>query len=451
MRKSIAKHIGYPIQDVVKGTNILRIKDFLSDSQYWEKKKMQEYQLEKLKKLIRHAYTNVPYYNELFNKYNIKPGDINDFQDMRKIPILTKEIARKENHKLISNTIIYNRLRTGKTGGTTGPSLTIRRDTATRSFTWGAYYRWYDWVGVEIGDPILGIWGASAVLDLSKKKMLKEKFARWIQNIYMANSFNMNEETLPRIMKIIQKRHPKFIKGYVSALLQLANYIEDINHKFKYPIAISTTSETLLPHLREYLKKIFHCDIYDQYGGGECESIAFECSKHNGLHITSEHVFLEILDDNDNDMKTGIGRVVVTDLDNYAMPIIRYENGDAAEFQTKYCTCGINLPLLKAVYGRKADTITLANGSKVHGVFFTDILFELDTEQEKKVNRFQAYQEKPGEIEFRLESHYKIDDFFLKQLTQILNKYFNKVEINIYEKLEHDSSGKFRYVISKTP
>jgi len=258
----------------------------------------------------------------------------------------------------------------------------------------------------------------------------------------------MNERTFSGIVKVIQSKKHKLIRGYLSAILQLANYINDNNIQFYYPTAVSTTTETLSPHSREYLKKTFHCDIYDQYGCGECESIAFECSKHNGLHITSEHVFLEILDDTNNDLKTGIGRIIVTDLDNYAMPFIRYENGDMAEFQSNNCSCGINLPLLKEIYGRTADTITLADGSKVHGVFFTDILYELDQKQDKKVRKFQAFQEKSGQIEFRIEASAYLNNNYLNNLEKVLNRFFTKVEIKILKELPYDKSGKFRYVIS---
>jgi phenylacetate-coenzyme A ligase PaaK-like adenylate-forming protein len=447
LRKSVAKNIGYPVQDLIKRTFILKSKQFLMDTQYWSINQLQEYQFNKLKKLLDFSYENVPYYEKLFNKLGLLPKHIKTFEDFKKIPVLTKKIAIENNDDLKAR-ITFKHLKRGVTGGTTGPPLKVQSSIEARSMVWGAYYRWYDWIGIEIGDPLVELWGASRVTNLSYKIIVKENIVNYLKNILRFNSFNMNEETMPVFIKNIRRHQPKMVKGYLSALLQLAEYIEGNNVKDIIPKALSTTSETLLPSFRLYLEEVFNSKIYDQYGCGECQSIAFECGQQKGMHITLEHVFFEVLNDKNEDAGFNNGRIIVTDLDNYAMPFIRYENGDSCCLSEALCTCGLKHPLIKNVSGRTTDNIVLKNGSKVHGVFFTDILTEIKPELARRISRFQAYQERSGELEFRLETKNNLPQDYLEQIEKALNNHFYKVEIKLLPKIPNSKSGKFRYVLS---
>lgn len=448
MRKYIAKHFGYPLQDYVKRTSIKDYYNFLKKSEKWSEKELSTLQLLKIKTLIKYANEFVPYYSKLFNDIGLLPEDVKSIEDFKKIPVLTKTIARNEQENLYS-TEKFKHLKRGFTGGTTGPPLLLRSSTHARSVVWGAYYRWYEWMGIEIGDSVAELWGASGVTNLTLYRKLRNNTHNWLKNTVRVNSFEMNEKTLPEIVNKLRLRKPLIIKGYLSALLQLARYIEENDIQEIKPKVISSTSETLLPPYRKYLEKIFQAEIFDQYGCGECQSVAFECEKHNGLHITTEHVFLEVLDENNKHCNLSEGKIILTDLDNYAMPFIRYENGDIGSFSKEPCDCNRPYPLLKNISGRAADSITLKNGSMVHGVFFTDILYEQLPIESQKITRFQAYQEKKGELIFKIESRDIISDYFLEQLKKLLLVHFLKVEIKILPYIEPSESGKFRYIISK--
>lgn len=204
-----------------------------------------------------------------------------------------------------------------------------------------------------------------------------------------------------------------------------------------------------MPPYRAFLERIFGCPIYDQYGCGECGSIAFECSEHSGLHITSEHCIVEIVNENFEDAGYETGDIIVTDLDNYAMPFIRYKIGDRARLLEKKCACGLAHPLLFGIDGRSADTIVLKDGSKVHGVFFTDIIGEFNFIESKQFKRFQAYQAKEGTLEFRIEADIKLSSKNERELKNVLELYFDEVEITYYKNFVEDDSGKFRYILSE--
>lgn len=444
-RKYIGNKLALPLQDFTNGTSIVKTLEFLRKSQHWDLEKMEEYRLLKLKKLIKFASENVPYYEKLFRKIKLNHHDIKQVSDVDKIPILTREIIIKENNNLLARNFNFSRVNKGKTGGTTGSPVIIYKDSNNRSFTWASYYRWYDWMGIEVGDKSASLWGSRNVLNKPLKAEIKDSVVSYIQNRLSINAFSLHEQNMPEIYNALRKFEPLILKGYVSSILQIAEYIKHNNLEVFYPKAISTTSEVLLPHVREYLENLFKVKVYDQYGCGELSAISYECSKHKGLHVNQEHIILEVLDDNNSSVINQIGRVVGTDLDNFVMPFIRYENGDLASLTTEKCTCGVNQPLMHSIEGRSADTITLKNGSAVHGVFLTDILYELNLFADK-IQKFQAIQHAPGQICLLLESNESLNNTLLETLKVHLNPFFDDIQIENRKKLESEPNGKFKYI-----
>jgi len=445
LRKFIAQKTGFPLQDLFTGTSILETFSFLNESQWWSKEKMDEYRLGKLKKLVQYSYSNVPFYREEFDRIRLKPSDICTLDDIRKIPVVTKDTFRSRNFDFVARGGTMRHVRIGKTGGTTGPPIIVYKDQYDRTFTWASYYRWYNWMGLEMGDKSLTLWGARNVTRFKPVDLLKTSLINYLQNAIVVNSFEIRKENMHRVIERLNSSNPSIIKGYLSALLFLAEYMEEKGLTLtSSPVALSSTTETLFPHNREYLERIFRAPVYDQYGCGEVSAIAYECSHHKGMHLTQEHVITEVLDDSWSPVKVK-GNIVVTNLDNYAMPFIRYSNGDLATLSDEECTCGVKLPLLTSVDGRSSDVITLKNGERVHGVFFTDILYEKGVLSDK-IRRFQVYQAIPGEIEFRIECSAGYDPDTDRLLDEAMRRYFNKVEIIRKERLENEANGKFKYI-----
>ena len=141
--------------------------------------------------------------------------------------------------------------------------------------------------------------------------------------------------------------------------------------------------------------------------------------------------------------------MVVTNLDNFAMPFIRYENGDIACRGRKEVESEINLDLLKRISGRMADTIILNDGSKVHGVFFTDILNDLFTSHPDFIHRFQVYQNAPGKIDFRIETSQHLPEKYKELIYEALKQFFKEVSVTPMRILTSDGTGKFRYIVSE--
>jgi len=446
IRKLIAKHLGFPLQDHFKKTSIVSTLKSLKESAFWSEKQMEEYRLLKLQKLVQHAYDHVPYYTALFNRHHILPSDIQQLKDISKIPILTKELARENQDKLVSRQKLFEPINKGKTGGTTGVPLVVYSDTNNRSFTWASYYRWYNWIGLNKEDAVLSLWGSKTILKPTLKKKYTGLAIDWIQNNKTLNTYNINEDTLPKVYQTMQKFNPVLIKGYLSAIILIGKYMQKNNLPPNTALkALSSTTETLLPMYRTFLQEVFKVPIYDQYGCGEVSAISYECKKHKGLHINEEHVYIETLNDYNDITFNESGRLITTSLDNYIMPFIRYENGDMATLLTEKCSCGLNSALMNNIDGRTVDTIALKNGAKAHGVFFTSLLYEVGITTDL-ISRFQITQHPSKAIDFRIESQEKIDQTLIENLKKEVLQFVHQVNISIVAYIPNEPNGKFKYI-----
>jgi len=444
MREFISKKIGLFIRDKMTLTSIKNKLIELKNTQQYNNEEISNYRLKKLKKILIYSYEYIPYYKKIMDNEKFNPYNISSIDELSKLPYLTKSIAREEN--LINPNVKKTKI--SKTGGTTGVPLIVAKDTNARSYTWAAYYRWYTWMGMEFGDTVITLWGASTVLSTSKKQIFYNKITAILLNNHIINAFEMQDNNMQNIINTLKTKKPKLIKGYLSSLLVLADYIVSHNIQITIP-NIAPTSETLFLYHRKKLENAFHGNIFDQYGCTEITSIAFECSHHKGLHITNEHVIVEAIDKQGNIIYDEPGELVVTDLDNYAMPMIRYKIGDIGIVSNQKCSCGINSKILSSILGRTADTIELKNGAKVHGVFFTDIFYELNYPIEiKKIKRFQCVQLKLNSMILKLETLENIDKEFLIALKNSLILFIDNIEIECLEKIPNEASGKFRYIKS---
>jgi len=438
--------IGFLIHDAVRRTSIVPALGFLMKSQLWSDEEMHQYRLTKLRSLIRHASDHVPYYRDLFRENHIHPEDIRSFNDLGLIPLLTKDIARENQKRLIADNISLRFTKHGKTGGTTGSPLEVYKDTTDRSFAWASYYRWYNWIGIAKEERVLTLWGAKLVLGSSIKQRITDKLAGILENSYTLNSFALGEKTAGEFYKKLVKINPVLLKGYVSSLIVLANYMKENNLPPNRNLrALSGTSEMILPAHRALLENTFSVPFYDQYGCGEASAVSYECTGHKGLHINEEHVIVECLNDNNTNILDAPGRVVVTTLDNFIMPFIRFENGDIASLYSQKCSCGISSHLMSHVDGRVVETITVRNGGKVHGVFFSDILFELNINTDL-IKRFQVSQHKDGSVDFLLETPYTIPESLQKKLEMSLLRFLDNVNIKVVPFIPSEKNGKFRYI-----
>jgi phenylacetate-CoA ligase len=234
------------------------------------------------------------------------------------------------------------------------------------SWNFAASYRGYAWAGYEIGDKCMGI--GQIVTPKSLGDGISQFMRYSLERQMRVDAAEISDEILPVIAAKLARFKPKFLRGYPSALSILARFIEKEGKHTLRPQAILTGAETVFEHQRELFKRVFGCETYSQYCSFEIHPIAVECPTHSGHHISAENVILEIVDEQGEIVPAGEqGRIVITNLHNYAMPFIRYDIGDVGTLSPESCICGRGLPLLSKLHGRVDDVILTRSGKRIPG------------------------------------------------------------------------------------
>ena len=423
-------------------------------------KKMQWNSLEENKKkqtkrlyaLLKYASENIPYYKKIVEKKSITFSEETIFEDIKKLPILTKDIIRKEFESLyrIQPKIswYYN-----TSGGSTGEPTKLIQDNNYKAES-SAMKRLYDsWAGYFLGETQIKLWGSEKDILLGKDQ-LKNRVVNWIKSIYLLNTFSMDEERMQKYILVINKKKPKFILAYVQSIYELARFIDKNNYRVYSPKAIMTSAGTLYPSMRETIERIFQCPVFNRYGSREVGDVACECEKHEGLHVGMFAHYVEILDEDLKPCSEGkIGNIYVTLLTNFTMPLIRYKIGDLAVYTKEKCSCGRGLSLIKKVVGR-TNSMIRTNKGVIDSVAVSVLLYFFDDGIPfQSFSKYQIIQENKTKIIFK--AVISNPDLWLREKKKIMEK-FKKVlgsDLKIaFQEVNHIlplKSGKYVYIINK--
>lgn len=428
------------VTDLITGRNIREYHREYKQTQWYGHDKMVEYQLDKLKRLVKHCYCNVPYYTKIMKEAGIDPNGVKDLDYIKQFPILTKEIIKKNYDDF--SPINMNKIKgvkTSPTGGTTGSILYKRNDSNTRSSIWGSYQRFYDWMGIDPGGRVLSYWGGH-VIPHGKIDVIKTKISNLVKHNIGFDAYDTRAEVLEEIATTLRKKNIQLIRSYPQALYSLALRFKEKSWLFNVK-AILTTSEPVMPQHRALFREVFGAETFDQYGCGEIGGLAYECPAHNGLHITEERVIVE--QNNNNEL-------IITDLDNFSMPFIRYWNADQAEFSDHECPCGRKSRLIKSVLGRTCDYLIGKDGQSLHWAFFWHLLFDTEIAVNRNFVKFQIVQDTKDSLVFRTVSDPLTDEDKETIVSKIKEKMGDMtVSFVVEEDIENTKSGKYRPVINK--
>lgn len=436
------RRIFFQTIELIRGQNSLECLKDLEKTQWLSYEDLKKIQEKKLHKLIEQAYENVPYYHKIFRNLQLKPEDIFTLQDLQRIPILKKSHIRNNWKDLVAKNYTDNKRRLHSTGGSTGEPLQFFVP-KNQGFAWGAYWRAMNWYGLKIEDNHAIIWGDLQKNDLSKK--IKTKMSQLLRGDIYLQAIEMTEENLDQFIVKIQQFHPKYLVAFPSGAYILAQHVEKKGIDNIHIDTILTSAEKLYDHQRESLEKIFQSNVFEYYGSSEILFVGLECPEHNGFHITAENVILEILNQNQQVQPGERGLITITDLNNYVMPFIRYQNEDIGILSDTPCPCGRNLPLLKSVEGRVTD-IVRTNKGYISSPMFNTLLRNLP------IKKFQIIQTDKDRLLVKIvkepqyadkDSQYIIDTIHHFAGTEI------NIEIEFCDKIPGTAMGKHRVVISK--
>lgn len=414
--------------------------EFLVKSQWYSKSELEEYQILRLKELVKYSYENISYYNELFRSKNLHPSDINTLSDLDKIPVLTKEIVRERYQELI-NPNFKGSVVKSHTSGSTGKALDFLFSKDAIKYRWAIWFRHRERFGVKPDDAYATFTGLVAV------PINQNKPPFWRENYAMKQTiFTMHHISPAKVRHIVERLNKGgfvYYSGYPSILYSLATMIEDANLEITAPPKIIFTgAESLLEHQRNRIGKVFKCFVTDQYGFSEGAGNASRC-EHDLYHEDFEYGVLECNNGKTNGEYT-TGQIIGTGFTNLAMPFIRYQIGDTATWIEKKCACGRQSKTILKIDGRNEDFVITPEGSKI-------LRFDYIFKDASKVKEAQIIQYKLGEIAIRIvrrEGYTVNDEINLKKEVSEKVSPSLSVTFEYVNEIEREVTGKYRAVKS---
>ena len=422
-----------------------RIKADMERFQWLSPEEIRAWQWKRLKELLDYAYEQSPFYRRRWEECGVRPESIKTPEDFQKLPLLTREDVQNHAEEMLTTQegIVAN-----QTGGSTGTPLHFFQGPRYHQTAQAARVVATEMTGYRFGDKVLMLWGSD--FDSKKRDSLKFRLAERLgHRRRFFNTFHLGPQDIEEIAKVLKQWRPELVVGYASSLLFVAQEILRLKIDVPRPrIGVQSSAETLFPKNRRIIEEAFGAPVFDRYGSREFATLAHECPAHEGLHVLAYSNYLEFLQQGAPVEPGEEGEIVVTCLDNWAMPFIRYQTQDLAVPLAEPCSCGRGLPLMRIGQGRVADNIVSPSGKVIHGEFFTHLFYKFEG-----IRRFQVVQTTPEKLTIRLVPMPEADlerakAFLQKTIAEHADAAF-QVDFEICEDILPSASGKYRFIISE--
>jgi phenylacetate-CoA ligase len=438
----LSKHVVFPLWELKEGSHRLKYLRELSVSQWLDPEILRQRQWERVREMVGYAFKHCPYYQIRLAEEGFD-GIMHDWTDFRRLPILTKKDIRENGDRLLSREFRKEHLVEAKTGGSTGVALKLYFDKQCQEMRNAADMRSARWAGWDIGMQIGAIWGNPAVADTLKKKLRNLLIER---TVYL-DTMEINETSVRRFVHDWQRTRPRVLYGHSHSIYILAKYLQRLGIEEIRPRGIISTSMMLLEPERRLIEEVFRCQATNRYGCEEVSEIACECERHEGLHLNFDHVVVEFLREDGTEAVPGEeANIIVTDLINRGMPLIRYRVEDMGVPSGRACPCGRGLPLMERVTGRRADFLKRPDGSLVAGVS----LVERTLTAIAGIEQMQLVQDEVNRICAKVVRDSHFSEMSERQLRNELQMVFGEnvaIEIQYVPTLGQTRLGKYRFAI----
>jgi len=439
--------LGLFLFDILKNRKTLYYLREFEKAKLLSKKETQEYQFNKLKKLLIHAENHVPFYKKRFGVAGFSANNITHSDQLSQIPPLTREDLQNHWKDNISTNYNINKLSQGSSSGSTGLPVTYFKDNIANSAGQAAHLLGWSLSGWKMNMKGLHIWGNPSTVN-NEWKRLSSRLKAEVFSHHKFPAYKLTDGSkFQELYNLINKGKYDFIDGYTNAIYLFADYLQEnslqLKHKVKY---VLTTAENLQDFQRKTIEEQI-APVYDTYGCGEINGIAYECNKCKVYHIIDPHVYVEFGNEIE---ETGSRELLITDLDNYAFPLIRYKNDDLGIPLQSEHECEIPFCQMEGVSGRQSDIIRLKDGGTltVPSFFGSMLLKQIDGLKQYQV---EIVSENLIYVNFVKSQNFGDQDY--QKIVSALNEYLgNRInyEIRFLDKIESSDTGKFKLLIDKT-
>lgn len=441
----VIRHAIFPLWTLKNRSARLKYLAQLERSQYWSRERLLEHQWSSFRRLVAHAFETCPFYRRSFERAGITPDDLRSPEDVAKVPMITKEDIQAHREEMVSSRYRREALIRDMTGGSTGSPMQFYYDADRRDSREAAAMRHDRWAGWDLGERRAILWGApqDTRIDAGLKSRLRE---RLIERRLILDAASLDEEAMSRFARELLRYRPGTLLAYANTLGLFARYLRDQGIEAIRPRGIISSAEVLTPENRQLVEEVFSCRVFDRYGSREFGLIASECEAHCGMHVNAENLLVEAVVDGTPRVDED-GEIVVTDLRNYAMPMIRYRIRDVGRITGRVCECGRGLPLMELSGGRVTDFLTATDGRKVSGIVVaTYVITNIPG-----IRQVQFVQDTPGAVTINLVRGGEWSAETQRELISRARRYLGEdmqFELSFRDRIPAEKSGKYRFCIS---
>lgn len=440
---SLVRHVLFPLVLRRRGDEAqLDYTREFARTQFLSLNELRDLQWRRLRPLLDHAYTECSFYRRRFDQAGLRPADLRGLDDLRRLPVLEKRHIQEHGADMVARRWPRSELIRNQTGGSTGTPITFYLSRERKCSRAAATLRHNGWAGWRLGDRAAVIWGAPQDRPADgwwprlKQRLLREPL--WL------DTAAITEESLARFQTLLHQFRPRIIQAYARSAVLFARWIEATGTRAYHPTALVTSAEVLEDDDRTLLERVFGCPVFNRYGCREFSVIASECPAHTGLHTMAEGLYVEIETPDGRPARPGeTGCILVTDLLNAAMPMIRYRIGDMGAWADGSCPCGRSLPRLERVAGRVTDFLVGSDGRLVSGVYLATYVVA----HRPSLGQVQICQDRRGHVTYRIcpgPGHDPVlDAAYLDEATRQHLGHGTTADVEVVAELPRAASGKF--------
>ena len=438
-------------------------------------------QFSKLKKILKHAYETVPFYTKRFDAIGFRPDDIKDEQDIASLPPTTKDdIMQHFPDEITAQGMDRSEWKYVATSGTTRQIMGIH-DFRKANINWAAGLRAHKLAGNhDIGKKWMeipphmctNICGVNDTQEDEKsisKEMLKSLIQRDFASIkkqmyeyahkkrqdlykrmtlpsFGSEGTNIPEQQISYYLDAIEKYEPYLLEGLPLYLYAFAKYLLEKGVTPPKVGVIKPFGGSLTYHMKKTISEAFDCEVYDTYGCSETGFIACDCDKHEGLHLFMDLYHVDVCRNGKRVAPGEIGRLYITDLENSAMPWIKYDIGDVGRYFIDDHGCGRKSMRLQ-IEGRVQDTLSNAKGE----LFTSDQIFDF-FHGFHEIDNFQLMEKEKGRFELLC---VPANNAFIdkEKFSSAFRNFFDDtatIKVYVVKTIKAEDGGKFRFIKSKS-
>ena len=442
---SLARHLVYPLHERLMKRPTFSYLAEIEGSQWLSRAGMEQLQEKKLADLLHSAYAHCSWHRTRMTLAGIDPNGPVSLGDLRRLPTMDKQDAVAHGEQMVWHGVPGGAFKYN-TGGSSGQPLIFYYGRRRQASDAAGRMRARRWWGVEPGDPEVYLWGAP--VELNKTDRIKTLRDRLINQLVL-NAFEMSPAAMDEYAEAIQAYQPHCIYGYASSLALLAAHLRERKTALRLPKlkVVCTTGEPLFDHQRQLIGAVFRAPVANEFGSRDIGFTAHETPQGQML-LMSESIILEVLDEQGQAVPPGeTGEAVMTALESFAQPFIRYRSGDMVRVADESCRAGRGLHVITEVLGRSTDFVVRADGTIMHALAVIYVMRAVPG-----VGEFKIVQHSVHDIEvlvvpnarWRESGRAEIESGLLKRLGGDIH-----IDLRLLESIEAEASGKHRYVVSR--